>query len=235
MGEIRKRKRRKKKSYKLAIWITLAILVILGGGGWGAYHYITHRDVQAADIGVEDDFFDFSAITDNSPATTSGGSVTSADPAGTTTGGGKNSSNTSTSGSTEGQGTGDSKAGSTGTTGASAGAGSQQAIEAKYSSVLKQLQQAALSKLDTLASNAVSDYKRGRSVTDISSTYLSAANKLQGAVDSAFATEVGRMRDDLKKSGYSPEAADQAQAAYAAAVSAKKSEMLSKARELVGK
>lgn len=229
MNEIRRKRKRKKKSRK-ALWITLSVIVILVGSGYGGYYYMSHRDVQAEDIGVSKDFFDFSEFDDI-------GSIAGGDlqePASgkeTDTGTTKPSVNDSSEQGTDSQTPGEGK--KTGKPASSEG--KLQDIEAKYTKGFKRLESTALAKLDTLAENALHDYRTGRSLADLSSTYMSAANKLQDKVDGAFYNVLGEMKAELKAAGYNNDLADKAESEYKQAIADKKSEMLSKVTKTTSK
>lgn len=240
MSEVKRRKRKRRRKSKKALWITLIVLLIIGGGGWVGIHHLTHRDIQAEDIGVEQDFFDFSeferemdteAVTDNQPNKDT-----------------PNNNDVSQSGNVKGggKGTADSKLNNdppTNETSPSQEEGTttpivvdkEQQIENKYAVAFARLEDIALSRLDTLAANAVKDYKSGRSLADISSTYSSAANKLQEKVDGAFYNQLKLMKNELKANGLDNSLATKAENKYKQAISAKKSELMDKVVQISGK
>ncbi|GGG07706.1 hypothetical protein [Paenibacillus aceti] len=236
MNEVRRKRKRRKKSRK-PLWITLIVLVVLVGGGYGGYYYISHRDIQAADIGVEQDFFDFSDFGDLD-------SVLSGDPDDTAKGE-KDGQETSGNATSEQNGQEPSTDGSQAEGGKSSNAkdsthsdapkDEKKRIEDKYSKVFKKLESTALSKLDTLAENALQDYRTGRSLADLSSTYMSAANKLQSKVDSTFNSLLDQMKDELKEAGLDNELATKAESEYKQAIANKKSEMMKKVTKVSGK
>lgn len=225
MGEVRRKRKRRKKSRK-GLWITLVVLVIIAGAGYGGYYYMSHRDVQAEDIGVDQDFFDFSEFSDMD----SGASGDLQDP-----GSGEEPAVNDLEQGTEDP-TDDTSHNSTSNEAVSdqeedhpgSSEDKLQEIEDKYTKVFKSLESTALGKLDTLAENALHDYRTGRSLADLSSTYMSAANKLQDKVDDAFYKLLDHMKAELKAAGYNNDLAKQAESEYKQAIADKKSEMLGK-------
>ncbi|MFI2858752.1 hypothetical protein ACH6EH_16725 [Paenibacillus sp. JSM ZJ436] len=253
--QIRKRRRRKKKSRK-ALWITLIVLLVVGGGGWAAVHHITHRDVQAEDIGVEQDFFDFSEFdlemdpgleADHQPESAKGGGQGAVspeqddDPAteeespasseASPLEGGNSSSPVNEQPDSKDQ---PGQTGQTENTMPEPVLDPKEKIENKYTAVFNKLEDIALSRLDTLAANAIKDYKSGRSLADISSTYTSAANKLQDKVDGAFYSQLNLMKQDLQANGLDISLAATAENKYKEAISSKKSELMNKVIQISG-
>lgn len=212
---------------------SLVLVLLVAGGAWWAFNYYTHRDVSTADIGVEDNFFDFDefiiddellAEGDGAPATedveTLASSISGeADP-----------KTTPAEPSTEKKA--DAKQ-EPKTPAANAGKDSTAALEKKYDKIFAKLQEAALARLDTLANNALKDYKEGRSLRDVSSTYMSAANKLQDKVDSAFYIALNRMKKELDSKGLDHSLAKKAEGAYNKAIEKKKSDLTSKMLKIV--
>lgn len=242
MSEVRRKRKRRRKSKK-TLWITLIVLLIIGGGGWAGIHHLTHRDIQAEDIGVEQDFFDFSEFelemdteavtdTDNQPNKDTPDNNDVSQP-GNVKGGGKGTADSKlnddppTNETSPGQGE--------GTTSTPVLVDKEQQIENKYAAAFARLEDTALSRLDTLAANAVKDYKAGRSLADISSTYSSAANKLQEKVDGAFYNQLKLMKNELKANGLDNSLATKAETKYKQAISAKKSELMDKVVQFSGK
>ncbi|WP_336765772.1 hypothetical protein [Paenibacillus sp. USHLN196] len=228
MTEVKIRRKRRKKKRK-ALWITLITLLTLAGCGWGGFHYLTHKDVQAEDVGVDQDFFDFSEfeVGPDKPSVSNSGKEEDKSPSKVASGNssdepGINTNNVNVdnvtkpaSGDTEQEQNRDPK-------------DIAQKIENKYSATFKNLETVATSKLNTLAENALKDYKSGRSLTDLSSTYMSASNKLQDKVDSTFYKVLDEMKAELKANELNNDLAKQAESTYTQAIAAKKSEMLDK-------
>lgn len=236
MSEVRRKRKRRKKSKK-ALWITLIVLLIIVGGGWAGIYQMTHRDIQAEDIGVEQDFFDFSefeleldpeAITDNQP-NKDAQENNDINPSGEAKGGGKEPAN---SPSDEPPGKQELEESNPSTP---VVVDKEKEIENKYIGIFARLEDIALSRLDTLAANAIKDYKAGRSIADISSVYTSAANKLQGKVDAAFYNQLNLMKNELKANGLDNSLAIQAETKYQQAISSKKSELMEKVVKFSGK
>ncbi|WP_054957488.1 hypothetical protein [Paenibacillus dakarensis] len=262
MEQVKERRKRRKKSKK-PLWITLIVLLVLGGAGWGGFYYLTHKDIAAEDIGVDQDFFDFSEfdlefnpdlIPDVEP-TTDGKEVPSGkegDPTGKEADkqpgqqpkdqpkDPKDSSITekTPTASQKPQKPGKENVDQTKPAKPAEPAkpiDKKQEIENKYSGVFERLESVALSKLDTLAEKALKDYRAGRSLVDISSTYMSAANKLQDKVDGAFYIQLDRLKADLKANGLDNELAKKAESSYKAAIASKKNEMMEKVTKISGK
>ncbi|NUU75295.1 hypothetical protein [Paenibacillus xylanilyticus] len=222
------RKRRKKK--RKALWITLITLLILAGSGWGGFHYLTHKDVQAEDVGVDQDFFDFSNfdLESNIPPVSNNGKEEEKSPSKVASG----------NSSSDGPSTNTNNTNVENTTKPESGDAEQeqntdpkdiaQEIENKYSATFKSLEVVATTKLNTLAENALKDYRSGRSLTDLSSTYMSASNKLQNKVDSTFYKLLDEMKAELKANELNNDLAQKAESTYTQAIAAKKSEMLDK-------
>lgn len=247
MSEVRRKRKRRKKSKK-PLWITLIVLFVVGGAGWGGFYYITHRDVQAEDVGVEQDFFDFSEFDLDL------GPDTKLDTSSEDNTDGKGNSTVEGNNGQPGDQTKESEKGGNSSNRVSTPPvketpdkqdpekenlvqpiDKKQEIETRYSTIFNRLESLALSKLDTLASNAIKDYKAGRSLTDISSMYMSAANKLQDKVDGAFYNQLNRMKQELKANGINNELASKAEAAYNQAIAAKKSELMDSVVKISGK
>lgn len=188
MEHVRERRKRRKKSKK-PLWITLIVLIVLGGAGWGSFYYLTHKDVVAEDIGVDQDFFDFTEFdldVTPVPKPNVGGEDISAGKDGDPTGKEtdqkptdkpKDPDDSSITESTPPVSQEPSKPGEENVDQTKPGKPSKpidkkQEIENKYSGVFDKLESIALSKLDTLAENALKDYRAGRSLVDISSTYF---------------------------------------------------------------
>lgn len=231
MNEVRRKRKRRKKSRK-ALWITLIVLVVLVGGGYSGFYYITHRDVQAEDIGVEQDFFDFSDFNDVDSLASEdiGGTADSTDSAAAGSGADKPASDSDKSVPQDNEKT----SGTAETAKPESAEDKLKAIETKYTKVFSRLESTALSKLDTLAENALQDYRTGRSVADLSSTYMSAANKLQDKVDGTFYNLLSDMKAELKAGGFNNDLAKKAEAEYKRAIANKKSQMLKKVSEVSG-
>lgn len=104
----------------------------------------------------------------------------------------------------------------------------EEQIKAKYTAIFQDLQSIAMNKIDQLASRAIVEYKQGKSITSLSSTYMSAANKLQEKVDEAFYQQLDRMKSELKANGLSNDLAIKAESTYKKAIAEKKSEMMDK-------
>lgn len=47
---------------KGTVYYINALLFLLGGLGWGSFCYLTHPNVEAEGIGVDQDFFDFAKL-----------------------------------------------------------------------------------------------------------------------------------------------------------------------------
>ncbi|MBD7970579.1 hypothetical protein [Paenibacillus gallinarum] len=237
MTEVRiRRKRKKKKKSRKGLWITLITLVILVGGGWGGYHFFTHKDVQAEDIGVDEDFFDFTEFgigSSDLPVSSNGEEEDENSPEDETN---TSAENTSGETATNPKPIKDKGKDNRPESGSDVAIQNQNGeskdiekeIESKYSTTFQSLESAALSKLDTLAENALKDYKSGRSLSNLSSTYMSAANKLQKKIDEVFNVQLKQMKAELKANGLDNDLALQAEAEYKEAIAAKKSEMLRK-------
>lgn len=225
MSEVKIRRKRKKKKRK-ALWITLIIVLILAGCGWGGFHYFTHKDVQAEDVGVDQSFFDFTEfeVGTKQPTGINNGKEEGKAPTKEVSGnlserpGNSNNDNVVTKPEADDEGqeqNNDPK-------------DKEQEIENKYSATFKSLESVATTKLNTLAENALKDYRSGRSLTDLSSTYMSAANKLQDKVDTTFYKILGQMKAELKANGLNYDLAKKAESSYKQAIAAKKSEMMDK-------
>lgn len=230
MTEVKIRRKRRKKKGK-ALWITLITLIILAGCGWGGYHYLTHKDVQAEDVGVEQDFFDFSEfdVGTDKPSVSNNGKEEDKSPSEVASGNpsdepSANTNNANAENTTKPE-SGDAEQGQEQNTDPKDIA---QKIENKYSATFKKLEDVATTKLDTLAENALKDYRSGRSLTDLSSTYMSASNKLQNKVDSTFYNLLDEMKAELKANELNYDLANKAESSYTQAIAAKKSEMLDK-------
>lgn len=241
MTEVRIRRKRKKKSSK-GLWITLITLVILVGGGWGGYHLFTHKDVQAEDVGVDEDFFDFSDFEIESSDLPFSSNEKEEDKDSpdekdkTKVNSGDSNKGTTTNSNNEKKNEEDNNI-------QPASDDKQQdqnselkdlekEIEGKYSATFKSLESAAISKIDTLAENALKDYKSGRPLSDLSSTYMSAVNKLQKKLDEVFNNQLKLLKEELKANGLDNDLAVQAKAEYEEAIAAKKSEMLNKVAKI---
>lgn len=228
MTEVKIRRKRRKKNRK-ALWITLITVLILAGCGWGGFHYLTHKDVQAEDVGVDQDFFDFSEfeVGSDKPSVSNSGKEEDKSPSKVDS---ENSNEEPSATNSENVDNNKTKAGS--------GDADQeqnidpkdkaQEIENKYSATFKSLESIATTKLNTLAENALKDYRSGRSLTDLSSTYMSAANKLQNKVDTTFYKLLDEMKAELKANELNYDLAKKAESTYNQAIAAKKSDMLDK-------
>lgn len=179
MSQIKRKRRQRKKSRKF-LWITLIVLLILGGAGWGGLHYITHQDVLAEDIGVDQDFFDFSEfdmdVTPDPKPNVDGENVSASKDEATTEDGTDlqstykpedpdDSSIIATTPASEKPGKDDI------TQTNPAKLNKKQEIKDKYSTTFESLESVAISKLNTLAENALKDYRSGRSLTDLFNLY----------------------------------------------------------------
>lgn len=248
MSEVRRKRKRRKKSKK-PLWITLIIILVVGGAGWGGFYYLTHRDVQAEDIGVEQDFFDFSEFDmdldpeskpnengEDSPDGKGGTSTvdgTNQQPGDQTEKPEKGADSTNTDPTPPINETPEKEKPNQAKP--TKPIDKKQEIENKYAGVFKKLESLALTKLDTLAVNAIKDYRAGRSLADISSSYMSGANKLQANVDKVFYSQLNRMKEELKANGLDNELAVAAESSYKNAIAAKKSEMMDKVTQFSGK
>lgn len=228
MNDLRIKKRKKKKSRrKRGLLITLIIIILLVGGGWTSYYYMTHKDVQASDIGLDSDFFDFSEFSNNSDTVISKNEdekrildLTTKTETKTTE---NLESNVKDSASKSSE-----KPAKDNNSSPKVKTIQKEQIEAKYTAIFQNLQSIAMNKIDQLASRAIVEYKQGKSITSLSSTYMSAANKLQEKVDEAFYQQLERMKGELKANGLSNDLAIQAESAYKKAIAEKKSEMMDK-------
>lgn len=238
------RKRKKRKKSRKGLWIALSVIVLIVGFGWGGLYYMTHRDIQAEDIGVEQDFFEFGEFADvEALADTAEEEQVTADQRGGDGSGNGKAAEEGEAASTKAPPTSVDKGAevpgdagkSPGASGEPAAKDKRQEIERKYTKVFKRLESTALAKLDTLAQNALADYKTGRSIADLSSAYSSAANKLQGKVDETFYSLLVEMKAELKANGYGSELAKKAEEEYEQAIASKKSELLGKVAEVAGK
>jgi|GEM_PF-2926419 len=238
------RKRKKRKKPRKGLWIALSVIVLIAGFGWGGLYYMTHRDIQAEDIGVEQDFFEFGEFTDVEALadTAEDEPVTADQRGGDGSGNGKAADGEAaspqappTSADKGAKVPGDAGKNPGAASGEPAAKDKRQEIERKYTKVFKRLESTALAKLDTLAQNALADYKTGRSIADLSSAYSSAANKLQGKVDETFYSLLAEMKAELKANGYGSELAKKAEEEYEQAIASKKSELLGKVAEVAGK
>lgn len=239
------RKRKKRKKPRKGLWIALSVIVLIAGFGWGGLYYMTHRDIQAEDIGVEQDFFEFGEFTDVEALTDTAGQepLTADQRGGDGSGNGKAAEEGEAASPQVKPASADKGAAVPGDAGKNPGAApgdpaakdKRQEIERKYTKVFKRLESTALAKLDTLAQNALADYKTGRSIADLSSAYSSAANKLQGKVDDTFYSLLAEMKAELKANGYGSELAKKAEEEYQQAIASKKSELLGKVAEVAGK
>lgn len=230
--KLRKRKRKKKNKRKVRfLWLALLTSMIIVGVSWGGFYHYTHKDIQASDIGLDSDFFDFSEFNKDSDTTISNPSqekeiheLTSnsetkpredKDP----------SVNGSVSKSSDKPAMNNNSSTIVKTT---VKATKKEQINEKYTAIFQNLQSIAMNKIDQLASRAIVEYKQGKSITSLSSTYMSAANKLQEKVDEAFYQQLDRMKGELKANGLSNDLATKAESTYKKAIAEKKSEMMDK-------
>ncbi|WIV20012.1 hypothetical protein QPK24_04655 [Paenibacillus polygoni] len=238
MTRFRMRRKGKKKTRK-SLWITLLIMMIFIGGGWGGYHLFTHKDVQAEDIGVEVDFFDFPEFdiqSEELPVSSDGIEGLSSPKDDFKAIYGDTNGETATTNSSNAKDIGEiNSSNSVSSSKRDHNLESkdiEKEIERKYTATFNILESKAISKIDKLAENALNDYKSGRSLSDISSTYMSAANKLQKKLDEVFNDQLERMKAELKKNGLSNDLALQVKAEYKKAIATKKSEMLNKVSQV---
>lgn len=211
---------------KWLLGAVVAAFVIGGGLFWGYRHYF-HRDVTENDVHVEEGFFDFTDIVNEteteeglSPTRENGFNVTSpsagetAHPNPIQAPSGQGQSEPAQGGRSQGN-----------------AAVSVETIRNKYYPKFKRLESAALARLDQLARNALADYRQSQktgqpSLSDLASLYISAANKLEDGVNHAFYQLLGQMEAELKEAGLPTDLVEEAETTYKNAVEQKKNELL---------
>lgn len=199
---------------------TLIVVLLLAGGGWWTVHHYTHRDISTADIGVEDNFFDFdefiieadisdgdAAGIESDPSIDTEIDLKTELPADHNVDTKKDSQETQVDPVSHAEKT------------------PEAIVKQKYDKMFDNLQDVATSRLDTLANNALNDYKSGRSLRDVSSTYMSAANNLQDKVDDTFNKALVRMKQELDEKGLDRNLTKEVEASYHEAIANKKSEL----------
>jgi hypothetical protein len=213
--------------------VTGACVLLLGSAGCFGYQFMFHREIRAADVHVDERFFDFSDVINESQPTAAPGVSQSnqTSPQGASTNqpvsASGSSAATQTPATTNGVGTTTPNA----TPSQPPTVGS---IREKYYPRFEKLQSVAQSRLNQLISNAKQDYKKSKktgspSLADLAATYTSAANKLQTSVDQAFYLILGQMKDELSQAGLPLDLADEAESVYQARKTQKKAELLGKA------
>lgn len=226
--KLRKRKRKKKNKRKVRfLWLALLTSMIIVGVSWGGFYHYTHKDIQASDIGLDSDFFDFSEFNNDSDTTTSKPSPEEEihDPTSDSETKTREDNDPSNKGSVSKS---SEKSAMNNNSSTTIKTTKEEQIKAKYTAIFQDLQSIAMNKIDQLASRAIVEYKQGKSITSLSSTYMSAANKLQEKVDEAFYQQLDRMKSELKANGLSNDLAIKAESTYKKAIAEKKSEMMDK-------
>lgn len=226
---------------KKGLLITLAIILVLAGGGYGAYYYLTNKDVAPAEIGVADDFFDFDILIEDSvetppasdkstPSANSGSATEQVEPA---LGNKQDPDQDSTNKDKTTQAPDQAKP-------VKDEPVTEDSIRAKYEPKFLALEDTALSRLDTLKENAWAEYQRNKagesssSLVDISSIYMSAGNKLQSKVDNAFYALLEKMKQELTDADLSMDLLNETELHYHQTIRSKKSEIMSKATDIMG-
>ncbi|WP_195576633.1 hypothetical protein [Paenibacillus sp. 1001270B_150601_E10] len=114
----------------------------------------------------------------------------------------------------------------------------EEQIRTKYMKLFKRLESTAIRRLETLGDKAKVEYiryKQGeseRSLSDLSSLYLSAAKKLESNVNTAFDGLLERMSSELKANHHGLSLVKEAEQTFREAVEQKKSDMLAKAANM---
>lgn len=207
---------------------TVFVLVVTG---WGVYQYLFDREVSAEEIHVSKDFFDFSTVLLEPEV--------SAAPAGQTRRQSAFSENAEDSGSTTAQ----YKQHYTGECNRSITEHSadinrpslsQENIRSNYYARFEGLKNLAITRLDQLAANALTEYELHQqtgepALPDLVSRYSGAAKKLQKQVDATFYQLLAQMKDDLQTNGLPIDLATEAETTYQNMIKQKKAELMDKA------
>jgi hypothetical protein len=235
-------------------WILLSLalfFLLAGGGGWWWIYHLMHVDITPAELGVEEDFFDFSSAI-MIPELESGHPVsqnqidqqsTHGGITGSTTVNGSDHSGTS---GVQGGANNTNNIGDATVTAKNSGTVQNQQqwdqltpdqkleiIRDKYVHSYTQLQNLALDRLDTLVSLAKQEYNLKKNSADFSkidfaSKYSSAANKLQDEVNRVFYQVLEQMKKELKENKLPLNLAKEAEDTYKSLIKKKKDELLSK-------
>lgn len=232
-------------------WILLSLalfFLLAGGGGWWWIYHLMHVDITPAELGVEEDFFDFSSAI-MIPELESGHPVSQnqIDQQSTHDGitGGTTVHGSDHPGTSGVQGGANYNGDATDTAKNSGTVQNQQQwdllapdqkleiIRDKYVRSYTQLQNLALDRLDTLVSLAKQEYNMKKNSADFSkidfaSKYSSAANKLQDEVNRVFYQVLEQMKKELKDNQLPMDLAKEAEDTYQSLIKKKKDELLSK-------
>lgn len=222
---------------KKGLIVTISVMLILAIGGYGAFNYLTKKDVEPAAIGVADDFFEFDNLIvgldapsslphDNHDIIAFDSQSQQVQPAL----GGKDSSIFS-SDPTHSD---DSNPFTTSAEEKNIPI-TEEHIRQKYEPVFLSLQETALVRLDTLVQRAYAEYQASQagtnshSLVNISSRYMSAGHKLEDKVDNAFYALLAQMKKELQDAQLSTHAVREIEGHYREAIQSKKDEIMDKA------
>lgn len=237
-------------SRKRVIFLVISVVLLaIGGIGWWWVYSLMHYDVTEAELGVEVGFFDFQDLitvpdtgidfskiqqpTDPVVVDSSGEPSTPKDSNEQT--GSQSSSTTIGNANAGGQSsTTDSKQNNqTETQVVLSPEQKLDIIREQYFQSFTQLQNVALSRIDTLVQLAKDEYKKkknekGFSKIDLASKYMSAGNKLQAEVDKVFYQVLEQMKKDLQANDLPLDLAKEAEKEYKRRIEEKKEELMSK-------